>query len=139
MAIMGRPRKEIDYDQLEKLCQLQCTLLEIAYFFGCSDDTIENRVKERFDMTFSEYYKKYSAHGKISLRRFQFEAAKKGNTSMLIWLGKQHLEQREPKSEQLIEIRDEDNIAREYAAQLKNLGVNLQDERHANEISDTTE
>ena len=36
---IGRPLKEIDKVQFEKLCNLQCTLLEIAGFFNCSDDT----------------------------------------------------------------------------------------------------
>lgn len=37
-------------------------------------------------------FKKKSAGGKMSLRRYQFELAKK-NASMAIWLGKQYLGQ----------------------------------------------
>ena len=33
--------------------------------------------------------------GKISLRRAQFEKALNGNVVMQIWLGKQHLDQKE--------------------------------------------
>ena len=33
--------------------------------------------------------------GKISLRRAQFEKAIGGNVAMMIWLGKQHLDQRD--------------------------------------------
>lgn len=100
MAQMGRPRKEIDKDQFEKLCYLQCTLSEIASFFSCSEDTIENWAKRTYvddagkSMTFSEVYKIHSAGGKISLRRWQFKMAEH-NVSMAIWLGKQLLGQRE--------------------------------------------
>lgn len=91
---MGRPRKEIDYDAFVKLCGLQCTLTEIAGFFDCSEDTIENWCKRELEMTFSEAYKKHSAGGKISLRRMQFKLAEK-SAAMAIWLGKQYLDQKE--------------------------------------------
>ncbi len=92
---MGRPRKEIDYEQLEKLMGWQCTLEDIADFFNMSEDTVEARCKEHYGETFSEVYKKHSAQGRISLRRYQFNLAKT-NTAMAIWLGKQYLGQKEP-------------------------------------------
>ncbi len=97
---MARPRKEIDSEQFEKLCALQCTLSEIANWFGCSEDTIENWCKRTYTdengapIGFSEAYKNFSVDGKISLRRFQFKMAEK-NPSMAIWLGKQWLGQRD--------------------------------------------
>jgi len=102
---MGRPKIEIDFDQLEKLCSIQCTLLEISSFLGCSGDTIERRISEKFGITFAEHYEKYSSGGKISLRRSQYKAALSGNTAMLIWLGKQCLDQKD-KAEHNIEITD---------------------------------
>ena len=83
----------IDWVQFDTLCQLQCTLEELAFAFKCSVDTIERRVEQEKKLKFAEYYKIVSAGGKMSLRRWQFAAAKKGNTSMLIWLGKQYLKQ----------------------------------------------
>lgn len=93
MAKMGRPRIEIDKENFEKLCSMQCTLVEIAGFFDCCEDTIEKWCKETYSETFSEVFKKKSAKGKISLRRSQFKVADSGNASMLIWLGKQYLGQ----------------------------------------------
>ena len=89
---MGRPPIQIDTGQFESLCNMQCTLDEIAGFFKCSPDTIENWCKKNYEETFSAVYKKYSAGGKISLRRYQFRLAEK-NASMAIWLGKQYLGQ----------------------------------------------
>ena len=91
---MARPRKEIDFEQFKKLCGLQCTLAEIAGFFDCSEDTVKNWCKRELKLTFAEAFKAYSMTGKISLRRSQFELAKK-NAAMAIWLGKQYLSQRE--------------------------------------------
>ncbi len=93
MTVMGRPRIEIDWKEFDKLCGLQCTLEEIAGWYNCCVDTIENRVKEEHSITFSEYFKQKRSSGKISLRRKQYETAMSGNPTMLIWLGKQYLKQ----------------------------------------------
>lgn len=95
---MARPKKKIDKAQFESLLSLQCTLVEVSGFFsktlnGCSEDTIERWCKETYGENFAEVYKKKSASGKISLRRKQFEVAMKGNPTMLIWLGRNMLNQ----------------------------------------------
>lgn len=95
MAKMGRPIKHIDQAQFEKLCNILCTLDDIAGFFDCSVDTIENWCKKTYKETFSDIYKKKSAVGRVSLRRKQFEVAMSGDKTMLVWLGKQQLGQRD--------------------------------------------
>lgn len=94
MAIMGRPRIEIDKIEFEKLCGLHCTLLEIAGWFNCSEDTIENWTKETYGQTFSEVSRIKRGLGKASLRRSQWKLAEK-NPTMAIWLGKQYLDQKD--------------------------------------------
>lgn len=94
MKKVGRPKTNIDKSNFEKLCQMQCTLEEIAGFFDCCDDTINNWCKEVYDDNFSGVYKKKSMAGKISLRRNQFKIAE-NNASMAIFLGKQYLKQRD--------------------------------------------
>lgn len=90
----GRPRKEINQDQFEKLCGIQCTLEEIANIMDCSADTVERWCKRTYDLGFADAYKKYSSDGKASLRRIQFRLAEK-SAAMAIWLGKQYLGQRD--------------------------------------------
>lgn len=87
----GRPRIEIDLEELRKLCELHCTDEEIASWLGISVETITNR--KQTDEEFIRVYKKGFADGKQSLRRLQWENAKKGNITMQIWLGKQLLGQ----------------------------------------------
>ena len=101
----GRPRVTFEWDELNKLCSLQCTLIEIAYFFGCSVDTIERRVKSVKNETFADYYKKASSEGKISLRRAQYNKALEGNVPMLIWLGKNALGQSDRSEQTNIEFK----------------------------------
>jgi hypothetical protein len=86
---MARPRKVIDYPSAEKLAYLQCTVSEIAEFLGVSTRTLERNAQ------FCRIHKKGLESGKSSLRRLQWKAAEGGNTTMLIWLGKQYLGQRD--------------------------------------------
>ena len=92
--MVGRPKTNIDKEQFEKLCAIQCTLEEIADFFNCCDDTINNWCKKEYGDNFSGVYKKKMSPGKISLRRMQFKLAEK-NPTMAIWLGKQYLGQKD--------------------------------------------
>lgn len=88
-------KDKINKETFEKLCGMWCTLIEIADFFGVSEDTVENWCKDTYQMTFSDVHKKRSSQGNISLRRWQLKSAEKGNVTMQIWLGKQHLGQKE--------------------------------------------
>lgn len=103
---MARPRKEIDREQFEKLCALQCTLEEIAGWFRCSADTIERWCIREVKLSFADAYKKYSQDGKISLRRHQFKIAEK-SAVMAIFLGKQYLGQRDVPDVSTADIPDD--------------------------------
>lgn len=105
MAKMGRPQVQIDQKMFENLCALQCTADEIGSVFGCTDDTITNWCKRTYGETFSEVYKKHSAKGKISLRRYQFKMAER-NPSMAIFLGKQWLGQTDRIEQTITEVED---------------------------------
>ena len=102
---MARPRKDINQGQFEGLCRIQCTLSEIADIFDCSEDTIERWCRRTYKMRFADTFKKFSAGGKMSLRRIQFKLAEK-SPAMAIWLGKQYLGQREFYEEQVKETDD---------------------------------
>ena len=57
----------------------------IATILGCSTDTLHRR--------FAAVIKKGYERGNHSLRLMQYQKAMDGNTTMLIWLGKQRLGQ----------------------------------------------
>lgn len=87
----GRPKFDVDYEQVEKLAGLQCTQEEIASYLGCSVDTLQR------DEKFCGIYKSGMDKGRMSLRRKQWQAANDGDKTMLVWLGKQYLGQRDKK------------------------------------------
>jgi len=141
----GRPKKEIDYDLVAKLAQIQCTVAEMAVFLELSES------KLKADNRFMAIHKKGIEEGKKSLRRLQWEKAQgvdavlarddegkllfndKGkaillrpgsppDTAMQIWLGKQYLGQKEPKAEMELSGDPEKPVAiRTITAEIPNM------------------
>jgi hypothetical protein len=97
---MARPLKEIDWQQVNQMCAIHCTGEEQAAVLGIDYDTLNSACKREHKMSFSDYFKQKASHGKMSLRRKQYTTAMDGNTTMLVWLGKNWLGQRDqPESE----------------------------------------
>jgi hypothetical protein len=91
---MGKPLIPIDWAVVEELCQIQCTISEMASVCRVSVDTLERACVREQDMTIAEYFKQKSEGGKTSLRRSQWQkAVTEQNPTLLIWLGKQYLNQ----------------------------------------------
>lgn len=95
---MARPRKvmnDSDWEKLVNMIRIQCTQEEVCGIFGMDHKTLDRIIKERGEGGFSHLYKKHQDEGKASLRRAQWKAAQEGNATMLVWLGKQVLGQRD--------------------------------------------
>lgn len=122
----GRPKtswSEKDCDMFKVLCSQFNTEQDICAVMGLDNETLMRLVNEYLyeditghkrrgtakKVTFSQAFKKYSANGRVSLRRAQYrKAVDEGNVPMLIWLGKQHLGQSEsPRSGADVEAIDE--------------------------------
>lgn len=88
----GRPPKNIDQKEFEKLCGLQCTRDEICGWFGITDKTLSKWCKRTYGEDFSAIFAQKRGVGKIALRRMQWKLAEK-NPSMAIFLGKNLLGQ----------------------------------------------
>ena len=82
---MSRPKLDIDPNVVAAMAFAGSPTVEIAGYLGCDEGTIRKR--------FSEILTKERAGRKHKLRQLQWAAATKGNVTMLIWLGKQELEQ----------------------------------------------
>ena len=96
MTQTGRPKvewNETQWEQFQALCEIQCTAVEVCSVMGVCEETLNRLCEDRFDMRFSEYIKSEAAGGRTSLRRMQWDAARQGNPTMLVWLGKQYLGQ----------------------------------------------
>lgn len=90
---MPKPKAKFDRKLVRTLASFGCTQDEIAIACGISESTLKRNGREELDAGYAEM--------KRSLRRWQYEAAKDGNTALLIWLGKQYLGQKD-KHEQTV-------------------------------------
>jgi len=79
---------QINWDEFDKLLSYQCTQKEIAAFFNCSVDTLENRCIEDLGEKLSEVWDKRKLAGKLRLRKIQMQIAEGGSAPMAIFLGK---------------------------------------------------
>jgi hypothetical protein len=100
----GRPRVEIDLDQVKELAAIGCTDDEIAVFFKVSKQTIMTRKAEE---AFLNALNEGRNNRKMSLRRAQTKAALAGSIPMLIWLGKNDLGQVDRQEHTIGTISDE--------------------------------
>lgn len=81
-------KKKLDKKLIVELAHIQCTNSEIAAIVGCNIDTLHDR--------FSEVIAQAREAGHESLRRAQWKkAVHEGNPSLLMWLGRFYLKQRE--------------------------------------------
>lgn len=92
----GPVPREIDAEMVRTLAKIHCTNREIAAVLRCSCNLIESRFQQELTEGREE--------GKKTLRDLQWQAAIKGNVSMLIWLGKQILGQREHHPDEATQI-----------------------------------
>ena len=90
---IGRPEKEINWDKLDAALQFGARMLDCRGLLDVCEDTIAEKIKEKHGVTFSEYRLLRMSTMRTKLLQKQFDVAMSGNVSMLIWLGKQHLEQ----------------------------------------------
>lgn len=98
MATRGRPKRQVDQKLFESMCAIQATEEEMCLVLEMTDKTLNRWCKDTYGKSFKEIYKEKRAVGKISLRRYQFNLAKK-NTAMAIFLGKNYLGQKDNPNE----------------------------------------
>lgn len=81
----GANQKVVDPDEVYRLARISCTLEEMSYFFGVDRETLK--------YNFLPYIQRAESELRQMLRAKQIEVALEGNPTMLIWLGKNMLNQ----------------------------------------------
>ncbi len=92
---MARPKKSINWDQVEQRMESGSPAKEIAGALHINIDTFYDRFKEEFGSSFSDYSDHFHSGGKSNLRYKQYSKAMEGSVQMLIWLGKNWLGQKD--------------------------------------------
>ena len=103
---MARPLKEIDMEALDRLALAQCKDATIAKALGMTPDGFHRRLES--DAELNRYLRTKKAEGKTKLAQAQYDlAVEDKNPVMLVWLGKQYLDQTD-KKESKVEVTTED-------------------------------
>jgi len=109
---MGRNLIKIDWEEVKRLLVAGCSGVQIAGSLGFSHETLYERCLTDLGKTFTLFSSENRLKGDNFLRSKQMQVAGKGNTTMLVWLGKQRLGQRDVPQEthkfngKLIELLD---------------------------------
>ena len=130
---MGRHKTNIDWEKVNKYLQAQCDGVGIASLFGVHPNTLYRRCEEKYKMSFSEYSAQKKTEGKELLRAKQYQVAMSGDKTMLVWLGKQYLNQTDRRN---IAITDDIDKTREreiFLSKMRRVSEN-QDEQPDGDI-----
>lgn len=91
----GRPRIELDPKQAKIFGYFRATYDTMAEQIGCHVDTIRAAMQDE-DSEFSKEYKKGFSSMKMKLSEAQVKTAiEEHNPTLLVWLGKQYLNQKD--------------------------------------------
>lgn len=90
---VGRRAKDLDFDLVVKMRMAGCPDTEIAAELNIDVKTLTNKLKQ--DPLFAAVYERADDRGRSILRRRQFVKAVDGDNTMLIWLGKNRLGQKD--------------------------------------------
>jgi len=114
----GRPKLELNEQQVYKLASLNVTVKDIADVLGCSKRTLENN--------YLDVINEGRANLKTSILRKQYEVGiTDKNVTMLIWMGKQHLGQADKKAVEINDTRTAEQLTDEELASIVDRGVKL--------------
>lgn len=114
---VGRQTLYPDLEGIKRAAAIGCTLEEIATVIGFSLYTLRDRLKDTPKV--KDALEHGQREGRATLRRHQWQAAVKGNVTMLIWLGKNMLGQTDKHEATVVtaeELRRIADVARSEAA-----------------------
>jgi hypothetical protein len=87
----GAPRKKLDLVVMRRAASIGCNAEEIAALLGIGRATFYTHLER--DASLQEDLERAADSGKATLRRMQWQRAAAGSDTMLIWLGKNMLNQ----------------------------------------------
>lgn len=117
---MTRPEKPIDWEKVDSLLEAGCKASEICPHFNLHVETFYDRVRKQYDMLYTDYAALLQQKGQSCLRLAQYKKALERDNTMLIWLGKQRLGQRENAEQEVKSPREEILKLEEEILNLKN-------------------
>ena len=91
--MVPRPKKEINWEIVEKRMEAGCSGVEIAAVLRVDSDTFFRRFQEQYGKRFADSSADFYKAGDANLKFTQYMKALSGNTNMLTLLGRERLNQ----------------------------------------------
>lgn len=123
---MSRPKKEINWEIVEKRIEAGCSGVEIAAVLRIQPDTFYTRFKEKYGKSFQDYHGDFYSAGDSNIKFTQYMKALSGNVPMLTLLGRERLNQGKEEEvkkspyEDILELRHENMILKAKIQELNN-------------------
>ena len=111
----------LDVDDIRELASEGNTISDIATLLGVSEPVISDNDEYR------QAYELGLCDMRAMLRHSQFQSAKSGNTTMLVWLGKVILGQREETQTTLKFEREDDELTKSLKGLAEEMDKNKKD------------
>lgn len=129
----GRKHKEVDWAVVDQMLEAGCTGIEIAPIFGIHYETLYDRALRDKGVMWTEYTQQMSSKGEGNIKLTQYLKATgqctKGDTTLLVWLGKNRLKQRENPTEL--------TVSNETVQSFKEIMNQVKSAQEARKIDDT--
>jgi transposase-like protein len=115
---MPRPPKKIDWNKVDEYLEAGATGTEVAAVLGMHPNTLYRKCEEEHKVSFSDYSQQKREKGNSMLKLTQYNLAMDGDRGMLIWLGKNRLDQSDKK-----EVKHDANVKTEQNVDLSKLSI----------------
>lgn len=93
LKALGRKKINIDWDFVNEKLEYFWDGQSIAESLGIHFNTLERKIKEKYNLDFSEFKRQKRERKVQVIIEKQLRVAEKGNIAMLIWIGKQYCDQ----------------------------------------------
>ena len=93
----GRKKIAINWARVDSALKAGANGVQVAAMLGISFDTLSRRTNEEKNADFADYMREKREAGNEELLKAQYEGAIGGDRGLLIWLGKQRLNQTDKK------------------------------------------
>lgn len=125
---MRKEKLEINWKEFELYAKAGCPQYKIAECLGIDRDTLRDRAVKHYKKDYSAISAHFRSKGDLSIEVRQYQKAMDGNITMLIYLGKVKLGQKEPDSMSTIppgiEEIHKDHLIMELQYKIKQLEEN---------------
>lgn len=133
---LGRPKADIDWNRVDALLEADCSGAGIAAVLGVAPGTLYDRCLKDKGIPFSEYSQQKCSKGESLLKEVQYLKAMGGDNTLLVWLGKVRLKQKEHQDEVI--TKEVESKFEQLMRQMQKDKENISNDNNGSSLPETT-